>query len=865
MKFIITILIGVSLTFGTTLNVGSGQTYSTIQAGINASANGDTVLVFPGTYSQNLNYNGKNIVVSSRFLLSDSTYYIDNTIINGNNNGSAVIFNHSETSAAELTGFTVENGYAFNGGGVYVQNASPTLNFLLIKSNNAYFTGAGLYFLNSTSVLSNLTVVANTAVNIGGGIDKVNSTLTISNSIFWTNTPNGISNNSFTATYSDVESPTDSTYTGTGNINADPTFVDATNGDYNISGGSPCIDAANPASPNDLYGTPMDMGALYFAPTQGCMDNTAYNYDAGAYSDPGNVCEYYPVAANVSVSVTEDTPSAIAFSVTDANVGDTFSYTIYTQTSNGIVTIADPAIATGSYTPSADYYGLDTLSYIVTDDSQYLLSDTAFVYFSITAINDAPILTAIGNQTMVFNSPLTITVSGTDIDDLDDILEFTATTASSFLTLSFVANSLTITPTEFWGGTGDVTVTVTDASGLIDSETFTVTHMPTGDYVSLSIGVIDFANHVIPIMMDNPMPIAGFQFQLSPDIITVTGPYGGRAANLGWVNNLTLNNNTILGYMTTNLPPISIYAPGDSALTYLPFAAGAWAGGPEICLQNVVLSDTLAQDVVAVIDTCITYGAGWGSNIRHDVTQDALVNVSDIVTIVNYVLGLATPNAFELWAGDSNEDGVIDVVDIVYIVQVILGVIVPRDGDLMSADISFNQSQFMLDSEGTIAGIEIDYEGTLIITERYLPESWEIHQSAEKLLIFNFGSEELQSDHLFDFTGNFNITSTLLTDWSGNTVSADVIGIPLTFSLQPAYPNPFNPTTTLQYSLMTETVVKIVIYDILGNQVEVLTHSEQFAGNHSVVWDASDISSGMYFVKMITPEFSQTQKLIFLK
>jgi len=865
MKFMITLLIGVSLTFGTTLTVGSGQTYSTIQAGINAASPGDTVLVFPGTYTQNLNFNGKDIVVGSRFILSDSTSYVENTIINGNNNGSAVIFNHSETSSAVLSGFTIQNGYAFNGGGVYVQNASPTLSFLLVKSNNAYFTGAGLYFLNSTSSISNLTVTGNTAANNGGGIDKVNSTLAVSNSIFWNNTPNGISTNSFTVTYSDVESPVDSVYTGTGNINADPTFVNVTAGNYNLSGGSPCIDTANPASPNDLYGTPMDMGALYFSPTQGCMDPTAYNYDPGAYSDPGNICEYSPVASNVSVSGTEDNPAAINFSANDTNGGDVLTYSIYVQTSHGTVTIANPLSGTGSYTPTANYFGPDTLRYIVTDNSIYTLSDTAFAYISVTAINDAPVLTPIGDQTMVFNTPLVLTLSATDVDDLTEILEYTATTTSSFLTLALVANSLTITPTEFWGGTGDVTVTVTDASSATDSEVITVTHMPTGDFVTMSFGEIDYLNHVIPIMMDNPIPVAGFQFQVSPNIITVTNPSGGRAENVGWIDNITINNSIILGYMTTNLPPIPTYTPGDSALTFLSFAQGAWSGGPEICLQNVVLSDTLAQDLVAVIDTCVTYGAAWGSNISNDINQDSFVNVLDIVGIVDFVLGAAAPTAFQTWAGDSNEDGDIDVVDIVYIVQVILGVIVPRDGRLTEAEISFDKGQFMLHTMGTLAGMQLDYSGNLIITKNNLPEGWEIHQSSERLLIFNFGDNALQSDHLFDFIGNFTITSTLLTDWDGHTVSADITGIPLTFALEPAYPNPFNPRTRLQYSLMNDTVVKIMVFDILGNEIAVLANERQSAGEHAVIWDAYGFSSGMYFVHMITPEFSRTQKLLLLK
>ena len=68
---------------------GTGN-FATIQEGINASTNSDTVLVYPGTYFENINYNGKNITVTSLYLTTHDEQYINQTIIDGNQNGSCV-------------------------------------------------------------------------------------------------------------------------------------------------------------------------------------------------------------------------------------------------------------------------------------------------------------------------------------------------------------------------------------------------------------------------------------------------------------------------------------------------------------------------------------------------------------------------------------------------------------------------------------------------------------------------------------------------------------------------------------------------------------------------------------------------------
>jgi len=132
--------------FATIINIPAEQ--STIQAGINAASNGDTVLVQPGTYVENIDYNGKNITVASLFHTTQDTSYISNTIIDGNQNGRVVEFENGEDSTAVLAGFKIQNGYASSGGGIYCSSSSPSLDNVMITGYCAS-SGCGIYCSSS--------------------------------------------------------------------------------------------------------------------------------------------------------------------------------------------------------------------------------------------------------------------------------------------------------------------------------------------------------------------------------------------------------------------------------------------------------------------------------------------------------------------------------------------------------------------------------------------------------------------------------------------------------------------------------------------------------------------------------------------
>lgn len=89
--------------------------------------------------------------------------------------------------------------------------------------------------------------------------------------------------------------------------------------------------------------------------------------------------------------------------------------------------------------------------------------------------------------------------------------------------------------------------------------------------------------------------------------------------------------------------------------------------------------------------------------------------------------------------------------------------------------------------------------------------------------------------------------------------------IPDEFILKQNFPNPFNPSTEIKYELPFNSQVKLTVYDLLGNQIADLVNKEQAAGKHTVTFDASRLTSGIYFYQIHAGEFISTMKMTILK
>ena len=89
---------------------------------------------------------------------------------------------------------------------------------------------------------------------------------------------------------------------------------------------------------------------------------------------------------------------------------------------------------------------------------------------------------------------------------------------------------------------------------------------------------------------------------------------------------------------------------------------------------------------------------------------------------------------------------------------------------------------------------------------------------------------------------------------------------PLTYSLSNAYPNPFNPSTTIGYSIADDVNnLNISIYDIRGRLVDRLYNGIKSKGEYEIIWNATGLASGVYFIHMLANEFVFNEKIILIK
>jgi len=301
--------------------------YGTIQEGIDASSDGDTVLVQPGTYVENINFNGHNIVLGSLFLTTEDDFYVTSTIINGSSVGSVITIENNEDSTTMIIGFTIINGHAHEGAGIYCKSNIKIFNNIITENEaGRYYEypgyGAGIYCEYSNPIIMGNIIYKNTAIgwgtdgrpvpgfgagilcgsseamiinNIiygnylsigsGGGIHCSESNPVIKNNIIMSNESGEISldeNSTPEITYCDIRNG----WVGEGNIDEDPLFIDPLNYSFNVCSQSPCIDTGDPAI-IDPDNSRSDIG-LYYQDHSDCVFGNVWHVAITGSDSLGN-------------------------------------------------------------------------------------------------------------------------------------------------------------------------------------------------------------------------------------------------------------------------------------------------------------------------------------------------------------------------------------------------------------------------------------------------------------------------------------------------------------------------------------------------------------------------------------------------
>lgn len=203
--------------------------YAWVQVGIHVARQGDTIVVLPGTYYENLDFRGKSIQVMSLAAAEPDTPEalgaIDHTILHGNYEGPVVVFKCGEDANTLLSGFTIVGGRSPSGGGITCTKSSPTISNCVITGNRATRgPGGAVDCVQSESIFLNCTLAGNYARCGGGAVASEDSHLLFLNCIIWDNQPDEIlvlSGPDPLFEYCDIQGQI---WPGPGNISEDPLF-----------------------------------------------------------------------------------------------------------------------------------------------------------------------------------------------------------------------------------------------------------------------------------------------------------------------------------------------------------------------------------------------------------------------------------------------------------------------------------------------------------------------------------------------------------------------------------------------------------------------------------------------------------------
>ena len=257
-------------------------------------------------------------------------------------------------------------------------------------------------------------------------------------------------------------------------------------------------------------------------------------------------------------------------------------------------------------------------------------------------------------------------------------------------------------------------------------------------------------------------------------------------------------------------------------------------------------------------ETAVACGSG-------DTNGDGELNVSDIVQVVNYILGTAELNADEFCRSDITLDDVVNVTDIVNMVSIILGNGMDSNSYAPKVELIKSSTGISFTADGKIGGIQLTISHkenvTIDLSENVFFAKYNTNKTITTMILLSpeFGQ-------LFTIDGNFEILDMVASDLNGE------IDIELVkdYQLLSNFPNPFNPVTTISYFNEVDSFISINVYDLSGRLINTLVSEIKPSGVYQVNWSGNDhtgmaVTSGVYFLTMENNTGIVTSKITLLR
>ena len=270
-----------------------------------------------------------------------------------------------------------------------------------------------------------------------------------------------------------------------------------------------------------------------------------------------------------------------------------------------------------------------------------------------------------------------------------------------------------------------------------------------------------------------------------------------------------------------------------------------------------------------------------------DINDDLVIDILDIVNVVNMILtGGSNSSDFndcEKSDGDFDSNGTINILDVIQIINIVLGQgrVVASDSGSVNAsyDIVDNDLVLTFVSNSSLSGVELAfYSDNLLDIEvndndlrSDIYSATDMYNDIQKYVVFSMDNVAFENNTLeliIEDGAQLDIQDI-------NIIAGSKDGLELSllwdaaevkaFTLDKMYPNPFNPTTQISYSIENAGQMKLSIYNIAGQEVSVLHDGYQSSGSYNVQWNATELASGVYYVSMVMNGHVETMKAIILK